>query len=460
MAKDMTKGSPWRLLLGFSIPLLIGNIFQQLYNLADAVIVGKTLGADALAAVGATGSVMFLVFGFYFGLTGGLTVVTGQRFGAGDPEGVRKSVAASTIICAILSLVSTFACVAATPLILRLMNTPDAIYAESHTYMSAMFWGTATIVFYGQVSSILRALGDSMTPLVFLIVSCLLNIGLDLLFIRAFGWGVGGAAWATVIAQALSALLCLAYMLWRYPMLRLRTCNWNVCPAFYLEHLRVAMPMALQFSITAVGIVVLQAALNRFGATYIAAVTAANKIDSIAIQPMFSFSMAMAAYAAQNYGARDVGRIRRGTWSCAIMSLAFAVPMGVVLILFAKPLVRLFLDDPSEEILQAAQTFMNINCGFYVVLDLLLIYRNVLQGMGYTFYPLMAGVAELILRVVAAIFLAQSWGYPGVCFAHPLAWFGATAVLLADYLVVMRHLRRHGIPDKDGLVRRTEALAD
>lgn len=458
MVKDMTNGSPARLLLGFSIPLLIGNVFQQLYNLADAVIVGKTLGAGALAAVGSTGALMFLVFGFYFGLTGGLTVVTGQRFGAGDTEGVRKSVAASTIICAVLTLVSTLTCVAATPLILDAMNTPADIYEDARAYMTAMFWGTGTIVFYGLVSSILRALGDSLTPLVFLIVSCLLNIVLDLLFIRSFGWGVAGAGWATVAAQALSALLCLVYMLWRYPLLRLRRCNWLVCRAFYWEHLRVSMPMALQFSITAVGVVVLQTALNRFGADAIAAITVANRIDSIAIQPMFSFSMAMAAYTAQNYGARNVGRIRRGLRACSFMSLAFAVPAGFLLIIFARPLVKLFLDQPSPDLLQVAQTFMNINCGLYAILNMLLIYRNVLQGMGHTFYPFMAGVAEFVVRVAAAFWLARIMGIAGVCLAHPLAWIAAVVVLYINYVVVMKKLKRDGIPSNDDLVRRTEAL--
>jgi len=446
MIKDMTQGSPLKLLLRFSVPLLIGNIFQQIYSFTDAAIVGKTLGYEALAAVGSTGAVMFLIFGFFFGLTSGLTVITGQRFGAGDIRGVRKSIAVSVIVCTVITLIVSVASVLLTPWILRSMNTPDNIYPMAYDYMVVMFYGAGTIVLYNLLSGILRALGDSTTPLVFLIVSCIINVALDLFFILVCGWGVGGAAWATVIAQALSGLFCLVYMLMKLPFLRLRRSSWIFRLRFAWEHLRISLPMAFQFSITAVGIVILQAVLNNFGAVYIAAVTVAGKMEQIALQPMFSFSVAIASFVAQNYGARDLNRIVQGTRTCVWLSLSTAAVMGVIVVLGTAPVAPLFMNEYNADVVKNALLFQYINAPFYFILCLLVIYRNVLQGMGYAFIPLMAGVAELFLRAFAALLLARAWGYTGVCIADPLAWIGATVLLYGDYFIVMRKLRRDGIP--------------
>lgn len=448
MIRDMTQGSPLKLLLGFSVPLLAGNIFQQLYSFTDAAVVGKTLGYKALAAVGSTGAVMFLIFGFFFGLTGGLAVVTGQRFGANDLRGVRKSVAASTVICCVITLVSSTASILLTPAILRVMNTPDDIFQDTRDYMTVMFYGAGALVLYNMISSILRALGDSFTPLVFLIVSSIINVALDLLFILVFGWGVSGAAWATVISQAVSGVLCLWYMLRRLPFLRLRVSSWVVRRRIYAEHLRIALPMAFQFSVTAVGIVILQAALNNFGAVYIAAVTIAGKLEQIVMQPMVSFGIAIASFAAQNYGAGNADRIRLGVRTCSLLTLSFALVMGIAVVFSVEPAAPLFMEECNPDVIRHAQTFVNVGACFFGILCMLLVYRNVLQGMGYAFVPLMAGVAELVVRILSVFVLVRFYGYIGVCFANPLAWVGATVPLFIHYLAVMRRIRREGIPQE------------
>ena len=451
MVKDMTTGSPTRLILFFTLPLLVGNIFQQLYNMADTIIVGRTLGYKALAAVGgSSGSIMFLVFGFFFGLTCGFAVITAQRFGAHDEDGVRRSVAASLVMCAVITAAATLLCVFGARPVLEFMRTPEDIVDETYNYLIVMFWGSWTIVFYGMLSSIIRALGDSRTPLYFLIISSIVTVVLDYYFILSLKSGVAGAAWATVIAQGLSGVLCLIYMLRKFPILRLRRHDWIFNASFYWDHLRVALPMAFQFSVTAIGVRVLQTALNGFGSVAVAGYTAATRIDQLAIQPLFSFSIAMATFAAQNYGAGNIPRIRDGVFKCSAMALGFSVFGGVPLILFASPVTAWFIGGHDEQVIHCSQIYLNTNASCYVILAMLLIYRNVQQGMGHSFIPFMAGVVELVLRVVGAFGFAVWFGYTGVCLSNPLAWIGATAILAWDYCRTMKKLRREFA---DGVIR-------
>ena len=419
MTKDMTTGNPVKLLLWFSIPMLVGNIFQQFYNMADTAIVGRTLGYRALAAVGSTGCVMFLVFGFFFGLTSGLSVITAQRFGAKDYDNMRHSVAIAIVISFIFSSVTTIVCCLCTPFILRMMFT---------------------LVGYGLISNIIRALGDSVTSVVFLIVSCLLNIGLDYWFILGLEQGCGGAAWATVISQGVSALLCLIYVIWKFPILKLQRKDWRWDFPFYKNMLRLSLPMALQFTVTAVGVVILQAVLNKFGPTYMAAVTTAAKLESIASMPLFSFGLAIATFAAQNYGANNYIRVRDGVRSCAWLVTAIAIVGMVVSMVIIKPFGGFFIKSHDKEILDAMQLYTNISSSQYVILALLLVYRNALQGLGHTFVPLMGGAAELVMRAFAALVLARFFGFVGVAWSHPLAWYGAFILLIIDYRRVIRKL--------------------
>lgn len=438
MVNDMTRGTPWKLLIAFSIPLLIGNIFQQLYNMADTVIVGRTLGVQALAAVGATGCIAFLIIGFVQGITSGFAVITAQRFGAGDERGVRRSAATSIVLSIGVTIIMTALSVLLSYPMLRMMNTPSDIIESSNAYISVIFAGVAAPVFFNLFSSILRSLGDSKTPLVFLIIASVINIILDFVFILTFKMGVAGAAWATVAAQLLSGVMCLVYSLKRFPILRLKREDWRFSWQFAWAHLRIGLPMAFQFSITAIGVMILQSALNSLGSTAVAAYTAASKIDQLATQPLVSYGVAMATYAAQNYGAGRPDRIKKGVASCCVISVISGVVGCIVVMLFRSQLVSLFVGGEKELVMDMVSTYLWINAVPYFVLGLLFVFRNVLQGIGSSTMPLMAGVFELITRSVIAFTLTGVFGFPAICVAGPAAWAAAAIPLMITYAVVIR----------------------
>ncbi len=445
MIHDMTTGSPLRHLVLFSIPLLIGNVFQQLYNIADTVIVGRTIGVNALAAVGATGSVLFLVFGGFFGLTGGFAVITAQRFGAHDAAGVRRSVTTTVYLCSAITAIVTVLCAVSARWLFVTMQTPEAILEDAVEYLSIFYYGIAALVFFNMLASIIRALGDGRTPLYFLIVACILNIALDLIFILVFGWGVAGAAWATVIAQAVSAFCCLLFIGYRFPILRLRRSDWRFDRRFAWEHLRVALPMALQLMITALGVMIVQVVLNGFGTEKVAGYATGCRIDQLAVQPFFSFGMALATYVAQNYGAGNLARIREGVKRCMILSLSVAAASGILIWIFGSMIVGLFIGEGQSEATMAAEIFLRFTASSYTILALLFLFKNALQGMGYAFVPVLAGGVELVIRIAGAVLFAGAWGYTGVCMSMPAAWIGAVLLLAAGYCTVIARLRRSGI---------------
>ncbi len=438
MVNDMTRGTPWKLLLMFSVPLLIGNIFQQLYNMADTIIVGRTIDYKALAAVGATGCISFLIIGFVQGITSGFAVITAQRFGAGDERGVRCSVATSIILSIAVTVIVTAISVPLSYPMLSMMNTPSDIINSSHEYISVIFAGVVAPVFFNLFSSILRSLGDSRTPLVFLIIASVINIILDFVFILAFHMGVAGAAWATVAAQMLSGFMCLIYSFKKFPILHLKREDWNFSWSFAWAHLRIGLPMAFQFSITAIGVMILQAALNSLGSTAVAAYTAASKIDQLAIQPLVSYGVAMATYAAQNYGAGKVDRIKKGVSSCCVISIITSIIGCILVITFRSQLVGLFVGDGKNQIMDMVSTYLWINAVPYFVLGLLFVFRNVLQGIGSSIMPLMAGVFELITRSVIAFALTAKLGFSAICIAGPAAWLAAALPLMITYMVLVK----------------------
>ncbi|NMM51826.1 MATE family efflux transporter [Paenibacillus aquistagni] len=440
MLKNMTEGNPAKLIFMFTIPLLIGNLFQQLYSMADTLIVGRTIGVGALAAVGATGSITFLIIGFAQGLTVGFSIVTAQRFGAGDERGVRQSVAVSALLSLIITILLTTLSVLYARSILEWMQTPPEIIDQAYQYINIIYWGIAASVLFNLLSNIIRALGDSRTPLLFLIIACVLNIILDLLFILGFSMGVEGAAWATVISQLVSGILCLCYMIKKLPIVRLTRAEWKADKQAWIEHMRLGLPMGFQSSIIAIGAIVLQAALNSLGAMSVAAYTASQKIDMVATMPMASFGMTMATYAAQNYGARKFERIRQGVKQCCIMSVSFSVAVGLIIILAGHKLVEIFVGPGHPEVIELAQTYLVINSVMYFVLAFLFIFRFTLQGLGQSFVPTFAGVMELVMRIFAAIILADYLGFAGVCLANPLAWLGACIPLTIAYVMSVKKL--------------------
>ena len=440
MTKDLTKGSPTKLILMFTMPILIGNIFQQLYNMADTLIVGRTIGADALAAVGCTGSIMFFIIGFAQGLTSGLSIVIAQRFGAGDEEGVRRSFATGIVIAVGITVVLTAVSVLIARPVLELMQTPAKIIDDAYSYIVVIYAGIVASVLFNFLSNVLRALGDSRTPLIFLVIASLLNIGLDFVFILACSMGVAGAAFATVISQAISGLLCVGYIIKRFPVLHIKKRDWHQSKEQLLLHIRLAIPMGFQSSIIAIGTITVQVALNTLGTMAVTAYTAASKIDNLMTMPSMSFGIAMATYTAQNYGANLINRIKVGVRRCCIIAGGISVTLGAINICAGKYLVMAFVGESAPEIVSLSQIMLTINGICYVFLALLFVFRNTLQGLGKSFIPTASGVLELVVRIFAAIVLTALWGFTGACLANSMAWISAMILLAIGYFVVTKHL--------------------
>lgn len=449
MTNDMTKGNPTKLIIRFTIPLLIGNIFQQFYSLADTFIVGRTLGADALTAVGSTGAINFLILGFIQGLTGGFTVITAQRFGAGDEAGVKKSIGTVTVLSVISTIIVTAISVYYTMPLLKLINTIPSIIDDAYTYIVIIFGGMFACVFYNLMSGILRALGDSKTPLIFLVVACILNIVLDYVLIVPFKMGVAGAAYATVGAQLISGIACLVFAIKKFPIIRLSIDDFKLNFKFAYAHLRIGLPMAVQFSITALGVMIMQRALNGFGKSSVAGYTAAMRIIGIAEQPMVSFGVTIGTYVAQNFGAKQFERIKIGIRKCVMLSMSFCFVGCVIMFLFGTQLVSLFISDITPEIIKQAKVCLLVNSCTFPLLGLLFIYRNALQSVGKSFVPTMAGAIELGVRFLVAWALAYftmgaELGYFVVCLAEPLAWLGADIPLYIKYVFEMHKMLKKG----------------
>lgn len=442
MSRSLTTGSPWRVILAFAVPLLIGNVVQQLYQFADAIVVGRHLGVDALAAVGATGSLLFLLLGFAWGLTSGFAIPTAQAFGARDVAAVRRSVAAGTILTAITTIVLTVGAPLLAGPALHLLQTPPELMDEATVFAQVRFLGAGAIMGFNYLSAIIRAIGDSRTPLVFLTIACGLNVVLVILMVGPFGLGVAGAALATVVSQALSVILCLVYVRRRLPVLHVQRADWRIMRADLVEHLRLGLPMGFQASIIAIGTLTVQVALNTLGADAVAAYTTASRVDGLAIALLQSLGLAASMYAAQNLGARRPDRIRRGVGQAVWMALAAAVVLGALLITFGAPLVRLFVGDGSDTVVQLAALMLLINGASYTALGVLFILRGTLQGLGSTVIPTVTGLVELAMRVGAAVILGHIFGFVGVVWSNPLAWVGASVILIPAYLRAHRALER------------------
>lgn len=441
---DMTVGNPFKLLIVYAFPILLGSLFQQLYNMCDTIIVGRFLGPDALAAVGNTGPMNFLVFGFLYGMTSGFAVITSQRYGAHDEEGVKNSVAMNIVLNLVTGIVITVIACAVTMPLLRLINTPESILKGSFDYIFTIYAGILSIVLYNACTCVLRAVGDSKTPLYFLVFAALLNILLDIVFIASFGMGIFGAALATVLSNLVAGILSLIWIVIKYPILHVQKRHFAVSTRFMQSHLFLGMNMGFQFSITAIGTIFVEGALNMFGDTKIAAVTAAMKVEQLVTVAAGVMGVTIANYAGQNLGAARIDRIKQGVTQSVIVSTAFAVLAAVLAWSFNTQLIGLFLDgnkvDASklQEIFSAARTYLKLTVVFYPVLFLIFIYRNVLQGIGRGFWPLMGGVFELVARSVAAVALPPFIGYSGICIAEPLAWASAAIPLGIAYYIIIR----------------------
>lgn len=444
MTKNLTEGDPARLIFFFALPLVAGNMMQQLYTFIDTLIVGRFLGVNALAAVGCTGSLMFLTLGFIMGFCTGVTIYTGQRFGAGDAQGVRRSAAACVVLGILAVLTLTAIILPLTRSLLLLMETPAEIIDGAQDFISIVFAGLTIFLLLYLQNCLIRSLGDSTTPTIFLAVTLAINVALEPVAILVLGWGIPGAALATVFSQAIGAVLFFVYIWRRVPALHTRWTDWKPDRAVLMAHLRMGLPMAFQASVIAFGAIILQVALNNLGAIPVAAYAATQKIDAVAVMPMLSFGYALAAYTAQNYGAQKYERIRMGVRACLKMSMAFAVAIGALLIAFGSHVLALFVGADAagaEEVIAYGETFLLVNGSTYVILALLLVYRNVLQGLGQSVIPTIAGAMELLMRAAAAIFLCTYLGFFGACLANPLAWIGAAVPVVLAYLWTEKTLR-------------------
>lgn len=445
MTKDLTTGSPMRLIVGFGLPTLLGMLFQQFYNLMDTMIVGKLLGAQALAAVGSTSSINFFVIGFCMGVCNGFAIPVAQRMGAGDYSRMRRHIANAAYLSIGFSVVLTAATGLLCKSILTLMNTPADIFADADRYIFIIFMGIPATFLYNLLAGILRALGDSRTPVYFLALSSVLNIVLDFASILCFHAGVAGAAIATVVSQGISGAACLVFMAKRYPVLRMtadeRRFNGSSCRTMCI----MGIPMGLQYSITAIGSIVLQSAVNALGSTYVAAVAAGSKLFQLLGCPFDAMGATMATYCGQNVGAWKLDRLGQGMRACTLLGVLYSALAFGGMLLFSAPCAMLFLNpgEPEVERLVALTSqYILTSSAFFIPLSLVNIVRFSIQGMGYSMFAILAGVLEMIARTGVAFFLVPPLGYGAACFASPAAWICADLFLIPASLICIGRLRR------------------
>ena len=442
MTKDMTSGSPMKLILGFSVPLLFGFLFQQFYNLVDTLIVGRFLGVDALAAVGSTGSLNFLIIGFCMGVCNGFAIPLAHRFGAGDYKAMRAFMMNAVYLAVIFSAVMTVFTVAFCRPILQLMQTPENIIDDAYTYIVIIFAGIPATYLYNLVSGVIRSMGDSKTPLIFLALAAFVNIGLDLLLIIVFPMGVAGAALATVISQAFSGIACVIYSKRKFEILHTDEEERKVNKGYMKTLCGMGVPMGLQYSITAIGSVILQSAVNTLGSNAVASMTAGSKIGTFFCCPYDALGSTMATYGGQNVGAKKLDRLSGGLKAAGILGIGYSILAFVVLWLCGNQLAMFFVESAQAEVIANVRLFLVCNSAFYIPLAFVNIVRFLIQGMGYSKFAILAGVFEMAARTLVGFVFVPMFGYPAACFASPVAWIFADCFLFPAYFHVLKKTKK------------------
>ena len=446
MVKDMTNGSPSKHILGFAVPMLFGMLFQQFYNLVDTIIVGKTLGVEALAGVGATGSINFMIIGFCMGVCNGFVIPVAQCFGAKKPADLRKYVFNGYICSIVFAIVLTLASVIFCRRILIIMNTPADIIDHAYNYIVVIFIGIPTVFLYNMVSGVIRSLGDSKTPVVFLVLSSIINVVLDFFLILVCKMGVAGAGWATVTSQLISGLTCLIYMYKKYDILKGDKSERVLDRRFITNLCMNGVPMGLQYSITAIGSTILQAAVNTLGSTYVAAMTAGSKMFNFTCCPFDALGSTMATYAGQNVGAAKIKRLSQGVRSAMIIGSVYSVLSLIALYFTTDYIALLFVNASETTIIALTRQFILASACFYIPLTGVNVVRFCIQGMGFSVFAISAGILEMIGRAFAAIILIPSIGFMGACLASPIAWIAADAFLFPAFIHCAKKLNaRHNI---------------
>ena len=446
MVKDMTNGSPSKHILGFAVPMLFGMLFQQFYNLVDTIIVGKTLGVEALAGVGATGSINFMIIGFCMGVCNGFVIPVAQCFGAKKPADLRKYVFNGYVCSIVFAIVLTLASVIFCRRILIIMNTPADIIDHAYNYIVVIFIGIPTVFLYNMVSGVIRSLGDSKTPVVFLVLSSIINVVLDFFLILVCKMGVAGAGWATVTSQLISGLTCLIYMYKKYDILKGDKSERVLDRRFITNLCMNGVPMGLQYSITAIGSTILQAAVNTLGSTYVAAMTAGSKMFNFTCCPFDALGSTMATYAGQNVGAAKIKRLGQGVRSAMIIGSVYSVLSLIALYFTTDYIALLFVNASETTIIALTRQFILASACFYIPLTGVNVVRFCIQGMGFSVFAISAGILEMIGRAFAAIILIPSIGFMGACLASPIAWIAADAFLFPAFIHCAKKLNaRHNI---------------
>ncbi|MFI3231359.1 MAG: MATE family efflux transporter [bacterium] len=438
----MTVGNPTKLILRFIVPLLLGNIFQQLYSMVDAIIVGQYVGSDALAGIGSTGAIIFFIVGFATGLTNGFAVPMAQSYGAQDMKRLKKFVAMSCYLCVFFAILLTTLSVLFIEPLLDLMQTPAEIHDYAYNYIIVILVGLFATITYNMNASTLRAVGDSRTPLLFLVIASILNIFLDIVFIVNFDMGVAGAGYATVISQGVASILCIIYMQKKFEILRLSKQDFKVNFDIIKNLVTIGVPMAFQFTIIATGSIILQSVINTLGTSAVAAYTICSKIEQLAIQPFVTLGIVSTTYTAQNIGAGKFDRVRDGMKRMFIIGVIISVGGGILIHSFNDQLINAFLAEEERlvEVITFAKQYLAWSCGFFFPLMCLILFRGAIQGMGDVKFPTVAGIIELLGRVLTATGLVHTLGFTAVCIACPTAWSGASMLVITVFLGKLKKL--------------------
>ena len=426
MTGNMTEGSPVKLILKFSLPLLLGNLLQQAYNMIDAAIVGQVLGADALAGVGASGSVQFLVLGFCIGICAGFSIPIAKYFGAGREDRLRTCIFHAYLLTALFAAVITTVTALLCNNILRIMSTPDNIYSDAYTYLLIIFLGIPFMLFYNLLAGIMRAVGDSRTPFIFLAVSTVLNIFLDMLLIMVIKLGVAGAALATVMSQAVSGISCFVYIQKKYPLLRISRDMFRFNRFAVRELFIMGVPMGLQYSITAIGSMVMQSANNGLGSDYVSGFTAGSKLKQLAMCPFDAIATGVSVFSGQNLGAGNDKRIRRGILSGIAIGTSYGAAVGLMLILFGRPLSLMFVKSSETAVLDASGKYLMCLGIFKWLIGILNTCRMTIQGLGYSAVAIFSGAIEMAARILVSKAFVPKYGFTAICFTDQSAWLTAT----------------------------------
>ncbi|MCI8466394.1 MAG: MATE family efflux transporter [Lachnospiraceae bacterium] len=434
----MTEGRPFKLILQFALPLLIGNLLQQTYNIIDAAIVGRVLGANALASVGSTSSVQFMVLGFCIGCCTGFGVPVAKCFGAGRLDKMKHYIFSAMALTGIVAFLLTILCAVLCPWILRILSVSEELYGNAYQYLLVIFLGLPFTFLYNLLASILRAVGDSRTPFMFLVISAVLNIGLDLLCIMGFGWGCAGAAIATIMSQAVSGMLCLFFIYKKVELLHPDRENCRLEGDVSRDLLSMGLPMGFQFSITAIGSMVMQSANNSLGSVYVSGFTAGLKIKQFTMCPFDAIASSVSVFCGQNLGAGKLERIRQGVKEGVAIAVGYGIVSGLVLIFGGRFLSMLFVGGEAGEVLDASARYLRFMGFFYWSLGILNVVRLSIQGLGYAGRAVFAGVVEMVARSVVSLCFVGIFGYTAICFADETAWMSACFYLVPMYVLCMR----------------------